>query len=327
MYNSLNYFSSVNLGNNLDKKENAKRETVTTAQLVKRGVVLVICVVYYVLLLFGSRFFDGTSVFYRSLNPFSGAGNPNKLIRIASYCVLFLSMAWIAKRALNFLITLLSSRKMGVAVAALLENFIQYAAVIALFLMCLNTMGVDTMGIVAGLGVLSLIIGMGAQELISDILAGIFIVFEKLYDVGDVVVINDFRGMVRTIGIRDTQIEDAGGNVMVVNNSKIETLVNLTHEKSVAVCTLPINYDDPLAEIKAYLLPRLPEIGKRVPELLEGPVYTGIAGHDEYGLFIGFIASCTEDAKYRVEQALADEIKVELEHSGIHCMLVPRKDN
>lgn len=325
MYNSLNYFSSVNVGNHSDDKEEEK-QSLTARQIVIRGLVVAICAAYYCLLLFGSRFFDGASVFYRSLNPFSGAGNPDKLIRIASYCILFLSMAWIAKRVLNFLITALSSRKMGVAVAALLENFIQYAAVIALFLMCLNTMGVDTMGIVAGLGVLSLIIGMGAQELISDILAGIFIVFEKLYDVGDVVVINDFRGMVRTIGIRDTQIEDAGGNVMVVNNSKIETLVNLTHEKSVAVCSLPINYNDPLAEIKAYLLPRLPEIGKSIPELLEGPIYTGISGHDEYGLFISFIASCEENAKYRVEQAMADAIKVSLEKSGINCMLVPEKD-
>ena len=163
MYNSLNYFSSVNLGNGLDNKREEK-PAITTRQIVIRGVVIVICAAYYFLLLFGSRFFDGTSVFYRSLNPFSGAGNPDKVIRIGSYCVLFLSMAWFAKRVLNFLITALSSRKMGVAVAALLENFIQYAAVIALFLMCLNTMGVDAMGIVAGLGVLSLIIGMGAQE-------------------------------------------------------------------------------------------------------------------------------------------------------------------
>lgn len=324
MSNSLNYFSSVNLGNSLDRKEE-KKQPLTAKQIIARAAAAAVCAAYYAVLLFGPRFFDGTSVFYRSLNPFSGAGDPDKAIRIGSYCVLCLSMAWVGKRVLNFLIAALSSRKMGVAVAALLENFIQYAAVIALFLMVLSTMGVDTMGIVAGLGVLSLIIGMGAQELISDILAGIFIVFEKLYDVGDVVVINDFRGMVKTIGIRDTQVEDAGGNVMVVNNSKIETLVNLTHEKSVAVCTLPINYNDPLGEIKAYLLPRLPEIGRRIPELLEGPVYTGIEGHDEYGLFICFIASCTEDAKYRVEQAMADAIKVELEKSGISCMLVPEK--
>ena len=85
-----------------------------------------------------------------------------------------------------------------------------------------------------GAGVLALIIGLGSQSLVADILAGIFIVFEGEFQVGDIVIIDGWRGEVKEIGIRTTKLVDVGGNIKIVNNSEIKTIINQTQELSLA---------------------------------------------------------------------------------------------
>ena len=73
------------------------------------------------------------------------------------------------------------------------------------------------------------------------------------FKVGDVVVINGWRGTVQTIGIRTTKIIDAAGNVNIVNNSSISNIINNTKELSVAIITCGIDYQESLERVEAIL--------------------------------------------------------------------------
>ena len=90
----------------------------------------------------------------------------------------------------------------------------------------LAILGVNTTAVLAGIGIVGLILGFGAQSLIEDIITGAFIIFEGQYVNGDIIILDDFRGTVRNIGVRTTTIEDAGGNLKVVNNSDIRNFQN-----------------------------------------------------------------------------------------------------
>ena len=79
---------------------------------------------------------------------------------------------------------------------SLLDGFVKYACAVAIIILVLKACGVDTTALVASVGVLTLVVGLGAQPLIADIIAGIFIIFEDEYHVGEIVTINDFRGTV-----------------------------------------------------------------------------------------------------------------------------------
>ena len=72
----------------------------------------------------------------------------------------------------------------------------------------LSTWGVNTSTLLASAGVLTLVIGLGAQSLVADVVAGLFIVIEGEYLVGDIVVIDGWRGTVKEIGIRTTKVEE-----------------------------------------------------------------------------------------------------------------------
>ena len=70
--------------------------------------------------------------------------------------------------------------------------------------MILKSFGVDTTTLLASAGVIVLIVGLGAQSLIEDVIAGLSIVFENEYEVEDIVIIDNFRGEIIEIGLRTT---------------------------------------------------------------------------------------------------------------------------
>jgi small-conductance mechanosensitive channel len=103
-------------------------------------------------------------------------------------------------------------------------------AVIAVIgvLMVLSEFEIDIGPAIAGLGVVGIAVGFGAQALVRDWLAGIFIVLENQYNVGDAVRIAGVSGVVEELGLRRTMLRDADGTVHVVPNGQIIVASNLT---------------------------------------------------------------------------------------------------
>ena len=100
-------------------------------------------------------------------------------------------------------------------------------AVIAV-LMILGEFGVDVGPAVAGLGVVGIAVGFGAQTLIRDWLAGIFVVLENQYSEGDVVRIAGVDGVVEAFSLRRTTLRDLDGTVHTVPNGQITVASNMT---------------------------------------------------------------------------------------------------
>lgn len=317
--NDFDYYESVEKGQRLYKNAEREKGQADKGTVIRKAITAVVVVAYYILLFGGRYFFDAANPFYRSLNLFSGAGDPNKVIRVVSYALFFTGISMAAHFVLNLLFKGASSKKMGGAVLSLISSLVRYACGIAAVLLSLNALGVDTLSIVAGLGVLSLIIGMGAKELISDILAGLFIVFEQLFDVGDIIVVNNFRGEVKALGLRSVQIEDEGGNVLIVSNSKLGNVINMTDKLSVANVEIGIAYTESIQKVEDILKEELPKIGQEIPELIEGPFYVGMTeiNWKTGETSLAFLARCEEGAKYRVERALLRRLKILFEEKEV----------
>ena len=90
----------------------------------------------------------------------------------------------------------------GKTIATLANSAIRYVLALVGILWGLSILGVDVNALLAGAGIVALIIGFGAESLIADVITGIFMLFEHQYEVGDIIVVGDFRGVVSQIGIR-----------------------------------------------------------------------------------------------------------------------------
>jgi moderate conductance mechanosensitive channel len=95
-------------------------------------------------------------------------------------------------------------------------------------LMILNLFGIDIGPAIAGLGVVGIAVGFGAQTLMRDWLAGIFIVLENQYSQGDVVRIAGVDGVVEDFSLRRTTLRDLDGTVHTVPNGQITVASNMT---------------------------------------------------------------------------------------------------
>ena len=202
-------------------------------------------------------------------------------------------------------------------VITLLDGIIKYGAALALIFLVLQAFGVNTAAIWESVGVITLIVGLGAQSLIADIIAGVFIIFEDEYSVGEIVSIDDFRGTVSEIGIRATKILDMAGNIKIINNSDIKNVVNLSRELSLAVVDCEFPYDVPLEFVEKLLKDHLEDFKAAIPAIVEGPFYKGVSGYGSSNVAVKLVAQCPEEDRYQVQRDLLREYRQLFVQNGI----------
>jgi len=124
--------------------------------------------------------------------------------------------------------------------------------VVAVF-MILAEVGINVTPLIAGLGIAGIAVGFGAQSLVKDIIAGIFILLENQYRVGDVARVADVTGVVEEINLRRTVLRDLDGIVHFVPNGEIKVASNFTREWSRVNLNVSVSYgtnlDDAIAII------------------------------------------------------------------------------
>ena len=278
-----------------------------TVSVIITVVLLCLAVAYFVLLIGGRWIFGEDSVIYRSLNPFSGAGDYIKWIRIVSYGFFFISIGYVIRLIISWLLTFI---KRGKAILNLLGSFIKYLSVLIFIFASLRALNVDTGTLLAGIGILSLIVGLGAQPLIEDIISGLFIVFENVFDVGDIIIVDGFRGTVREIGIRTTRFEDTSGNFKIMNNSDLRTVINLTDHLTLVPCVVQIEYGESIERVEAVVKDHIKEIGAAIPDIVEGPFYKGVSELGSSGVSLKFVARCEEANRFQVERDMNRQFKL-----------------
>ena len=237
------------------------------------------------------------------------------LIRTVQICILLMllhyALGGIARIAF-------SSSNRSKTIAKLFMSFAKWAFAILALLLILSAWGIDTTTLVASAGILTLIVGLGAQSLVADIVAGLFIVFEGEFQVGDIVVINGWRGTVQGIGIRTTKIVDTGGNINIVNNSEITTIINQTQEISLATCTVGIEYGESIPRVELVVKEHLEKIKENIPAILEGPYYKGVSALDTSSVNLLFVAKCKEEDVFQVQRDMNREFKLLFDENNIN---------
>lgn len=201
-----------------------------------------------------------------------------------------------------------TKNRRAVTLAKLVQSIIRYVIFIIAAIFIINFFGVDLTALLAGAGIAGLIIGLGAQSLISDFLAGLGIAFENYYELDDVVEIKGFKGTVIEMGLRSTKLLNWKGEVKIIANGEIKEIINYSRSFSMAVVKVVISYDEDIDKVISLLEEKLPAMNESFPEIIEGPNVIGVTELQDKGVEIQINAKTKAEGHYAIERALRKRV-------------------
>lgn len=232
--------------------------------------------------------------------------------------VLMVCIIWLVCSVLTFIIRSVTLKRSHTqTVASLALSLIKYAGVLAGLIWGLTIIGVNVNTILASLGIVGLIVGFGAQSLIEDVITGIFIIFEGQYDIGDVIVLGDFRGTVKSINVRTTVIEDTGGNLKIINNSDIRNLQNRSKNASLAISEVGVSYNTDIRKLEKVIAENMPKMYEAHKDLyLNQPKYLGVQQLADSSVVLRFSVDVDENNIFMAQRMLNRDLKLMLDENG-----------
>ena len=288
-------------------------------------VILVLCIIFGTVLLFSDRidgFNPSENGMTRSTINFILFGNWKRgfnLLGLAGvlFIVLgFVLFVFLKSVLLQALCSILDPK--GETICRLTFSLIQYAVVIGGIYLMMGFLGFNTTFQLTSVGIISLAISLGSQAIVADILAGIFIIFEGDFQVGDVVEINGFVGVVQEIGVRSTKVLGYGDHLKIFNNKTVNNVLNKSKMNTKLTVEIKLPVNTPVLEVEKLMEENMSVIGKRIPEIINGPYYKGVWTIDGSGkMTLHVNCECNELNSRSVTYKLNRELLVLLESHGI----------
>ena len=229
--------------------------------------------------------------------------------------IVVFSFSWVVRKVVFMVGRNLGSR--SETLARQLCSAIKYISFIITVFYALSLMGVKASTLVASAGFLSAMLVFGAQNLTADILAGVFLVFEGDFRVGDMVSVDGWRGVVLEIGLRTTKVENLAGDIQIINNSQIKKLINMTQEYSTVSCTFTLDAAEDLSRVEQLLQAEFPVIRKAHPEIVSGPYYCDVVELSGAGTVLRVDALCREEDRIRLQREMLRDIKLLCDREGV----------
>jgi small-conductance mechanosensitive channel len=194
-------------------------------------------------------------------------------------------------------------------------------------LMSLREFGYDVTPLAAAAGLATLAIGFGAQNLVRDLIAGFFVVFEDQYVVGDTVRIAQTTGRVEHITLRRTVLRDDQGAIVTIPNGQIQQVANLSRDWSQVLLGVTVAADSPL-EAPLAALERLAADFRSDADwsaaLVDGPRVLGVEAIGPVGAKIVLQVRTAPTRQDDVARELRRRISSVFEKEGIRTSGVQR---
>lgn len=208
--------------------------------------------------------------------------------------------------------------KKNKTISGIVTNIVKYCIIIMDVLVILSLYGVDTKGIIASLGIVGVVLGLAIQDTLKDFLAGIFILTEDQYRVGDTVSIGDFKGEVISLGLKTTRIRAYTGEIKIISNRSINELVNYSKANSLAIVDVATEYSENTTKIEDTLTALCERLSTELPNLKGKVESIGIVELGNDAVVFRITAPTKPMMHYEVERLIRKEVKEEFKRKKIN---------
>ncbi len=206
------------------------------------------------------------------------------------------------------------------AITGVLRGVVSVAIWFSAILLVIGVAGIRLQPIMAGAGLIGVVIGFGAQHMVRDVLAGIAMLVEDQYGVGDWIEIEGVYGEVERVGLRSTAMRDIDGTVHHVLNGSVQRVGNLSQEWARARFDVPIALDTDIPAAKALIhavasgLADDPVWGQ---DIIGPPEIWGVQDLGPQGVAVRVVIPTKPLRNWEVTRQLRERLKLALEQANI----------
>jgi len=192
--------------------------------------------------------------------------------------------------------------------------------------------GISIGPLLAGVGILGLAVGFGAQSLVKDVISGLFILLDNQYSKGDVVTLAGISGLVEEVGIRRTVLRDLDGIVHYIPNGEISVASNFTQEYSRVNLNIGVSYSEDLDHVMRVI----DRVGEEMaadpewaPSIITPPKALRVDAFGDSGIDIKILGDTQPIKQWDVMGELRRRLKKAFDEEGIeipypHRVMVTR---
>lgn len=187
-------------------------------------------------------------------------------------------------------------------------------------MMVVSELGINIGPVLAGAGILGVAVGFGAQYVIRDFLAGLFVIIENQYRIGDVVCLDDICGSVEDIDLRKTILRDLDGTVHYIPNGEIKKASNLSKNFSRINLNVGISYKadlDKVAEVVNRVGSDLAQDPEWKDSITKAPQFLRVNDFADSAVMIKILGETKPLKQWEVTGELRKRIKIAFDKEGI----------
>lgn len=267
--------------------------------------------------------------------------------RIVAIVALALLLRWVARRAIGRIVkktgegqvpgaiantragAILSDMRPGAgerrkqrarAMGDLLGSIVGLVIAGVAFVMVLDVVGVPIAPLLTSAGIVGIALGFGAQTLVKDYLAGVSMILEDQYGVGDSVDLGEASGIVEAVGLRITRLRDVNGTVWYVRNGEILRVGNQSQNWARTVLDVTVAYDSDLDVVQAILAEEAEAMyheERFAGVIIEEPEVWGVERFDKDGVVVRVVLKTAPLQQWLVARTLRQRVKRRFDQSGI----------
>lgn len=199
----------------------------------------------------------------------------------------------------------------------LVLNIIKYLLFALVIIIILATWGVNVTSLITGLGITTAIVGLALQDLAKDIIAGLSIITEGQYEVGDIIGHEGFIGEVVFLGLKTTRIRNYKGEEKIIANRYMDKLVNYSINNSLAIVDIGIAYEENSNKVEKALNRMAEKLNGKIENTKGDIQVLGITALADSSIVYRVTVETAPMQHYAVERELRKEIKKTFDESNI----------
>lgn len=211
-------------------------------------------------------------------------------------------------------------RQRAATIGSVLKSAVSFTLFVIAALLVLSEVGIDLAPFIAGTSIVGVALGFGAQSIVGDFLAGMFMMLEDQYGVGDVIDFEQASGTVEAVGLRTTRLRDVNGTVWYVRNGVVVRVGNMSQGFASVVLDIPIDAWGDVSIASDAMM----EVARAMREeeewasvFLSDPEVQGVETLTRYETQIRLVARVRPLEQWRTARELRQRIRLRLAELGL----------